>query len=224
MAKKLRVPAAENQQWGQRAEQGWNQPPTAPPPGWPQGAYAPLPPAVPVKKKRRWPWVLLAIAVVIGIIIATQSGKSTSSGATGGTSTSAGVPAAARIGTPVRDGKFEFVVTKVQSGQASIGDQYLNQKAQGQFVIVSVTVTNTAGEAQEFLGSTAKAFDASGREYSPSTSAAMYLKDSNSFIEQINPGNTVSGQVVFDVPKGTTLTGLELHDSLFSDGVQVTLR
>ncbi len=124
----------------------------------------------------------------------------------------------------MRDGKFEFVVKKVEPGKPTIGDQYLNTKAQGEFVIVTMTVTNTANEAQTFLGDSAKAFDASGREFSASGSAAMYLKDSNSFIEQINPGNTVTGQVVFDVPKGTKISELELHDSLFSDGVKVQLK
>ncbi|RSM44161.1 hypothetical protein DMB66_52525 [Actinoplanes sp. ATCC 53533] len=40
----------------------------------------------------------------------------------------------------------------------------------------------------------------------------------------MNPGNTVKGKLVFDVPEGTKLTSLELHDSLFSDGVQVNLK
>ncbi len=59
------------------------------------------------------------------------------------------------------------------SRKTSLGDQYLNTKAQGQFVIVTMTVTNTAEEAQTFSGVSTKAFDASGREFSSSTEAAI---------------------------------------------------
>jgi hypothetical protein len=57
----------------------------------------------------------------------------------------------------------------------------------------------------------------------PDTSAAIYLPDSNTFITPINPGNSVVGTLVFDVPVGSTLSSIELHDSAFSDGVSVQL-
>jgi hypothetical protein len=124
----------------------------------------------------------------------------------------------------VRDGKFEFVVQSVEPGKAQIGSDLLNTKAQGEFVIVTVKVTNTASEPQSFFGDNVQAYDAQDRKFSASTAAALYLADSKSLYEQINPGNTVTGQVVFDVPIGTQLTRVELHDSAFSDGVSVELR
>ena len=42
--------------------------------------------------------------------------------------------------------------------------------------------------------------------------------------EEINPGNTVKGRVYFDVPKNAKLVKIELHDSMFSGGVDVALR
>lgn len=44
------------------------------------------------------------------------------------------------------------------------------------------------------------------------------------FLEEINPGNTVKGTLVFDMPKGTEPASIELHDSPFSDGITVQLR
>src|SRR5690606_4017864 len=61
-------------------------------------------------------------------------------------------PAASGIGTPVRDGKFEFTVTSVETGVPSVGDQYLSQEAQGQYVLVHMTVKNIGDEAQMFTG------------------------------------------------------------------------
>ena len=130
--------------------------------------------------------------------------------------------AAAGIGTAVRDGKFEFTVTAIDPGVASVGSDAFGQKAQGQFVLVHLTIQNIGDKAQYFDGSSQKAFDAQGREFSADTGAAIYLKDANSFLNEINPGNTVTGTVVFDMPPGATIAKLELHDSPFSGGVNVT--
>ena len=46
------------------------------------------------------------------------------------------------IGDAVRDGKFEFVVTKVDCSKSKVGSQYLNKKAQGKFCMISVNVKN----------------------------------------------------------------------------------
>ncbi len=130
---------------------------------------------------------------------------------------------AAVIGTAVRDGKFEFTVTQVETGVKRIGNDVLGQDAQGQFVLLHLTVTNIGTEAQYFDGSSQKLHDAAGRTFSADTTAGIYLDQSNSFLNQINPGNSVQGIVVFDVPADTVLTTAEVHDSAFSGGVTVTL-
>ncbi len=132
-------------------------------------------------------------------------------------------PAAAGMGTPARDGKFEFTVTSIEPGVARIGSDVLGKDAQGQFVLVHVTVTNIGDEAQYFDGSSQKLVDAQGRTHSADTSAAIYLGDAESFLNQINPGNSVQGTVVFDLPADATPASLELHDSMFSGGVTVTV-
>ncbi|NMM32105.1 MAG: DUF4352 domain-containing protein [Cellulomonas sp.] len=131
-------------------------------------------------------------------------------------------PAAAAVGTPVRDGKFEFTVTSIKPGVPSVGSDAFGQKAQGQFVLMHLTIKNIGDKAQYFDGSSQKAFDAQGREFSSDAGAAIYLEDSNSFLNEINPGNTVTGTVVFDMPRDAAIAKLELHDSPFSGGVRVT--
>lgn len=129
----------------------------------------------------------------------------------------------AGIGTPVRDGKFEFVVTGVELGVARVGDDLFGQDAQGQFALVRMTVTNIGDEAQYFDGSNQDLVDTLERTHSAATSAALYLDDSESFLNQINPGNAVEGTVVFDIPTDATPARIELHDSAWSGGVTVTL-
>ena len=41
--------------------------------------------------------------------------------------------------------------------------------------------------------------------------------------EGINPGISIEGYVFFDVPKGTTVSKRELHDSMLSGGITVRL-
>lgn len=129
------------------------------------------------------------------------------------------------IGTPVRDGKFQFTVTKIKSGVDEVGGEYLNRQAQGQYVMVHVTVENIGDEARTFTSGSQVLFDTKGREYEADTAAGVYMEgDAKSFLEDINPGNSVKGVLVFDVPKSGFKPGkIELHDSAFSGGVEVAL-
>lgn len=132
-------------------------------------------------------------------------------------------PAVPGIGAVVADGKFEFTVTSVEPGVAHIGDATFGVDAQGQFLLVHVTVANVGDAAQYFDSSSQKLLDTQGRTHSADASAAIYLPDSNSFLTSINPGNTVEGIIVFDIPVDATPASLELHDSPFSGGVTVAL-
>ena len=91
-------------------------------------------------------------------------------------------------------------------------------------MLVRVRVTNVGGEAQMFSGSSQKLRDAQGREFDADSGAAVLsVDDSESFLNTINPGNSVDGTLVFDVPKGQAPAAVELHDSPFSGGATVTL-
>lgn len=121
------------------------------------------------------------------------------------------------IGDKVRDGKFEFVVTKVERGLSTYGEGFFTEEAQGKFTVVKVTVENIGDEAQTFFASNATGIDSKGR----SLDAESILDDS--MLEDINPGNSIKATVVFDVAKGETLDAVVLHDSMFSGGVTVAL-
>jgi Domain of unknown function (DUF4352) len=129
----------------------------------------------------------------------------------------------ARIGQPVKDGKFTFVVTKVRSRTDSIGPEGLAEPPQGKFVLVSMKVTNHGDEAQTLDASSQKLL-AGGKEYSADSDLPAAVEYSESFYNEINPGNSVNGAVVFDVPRDLRASAVELHDSPFSGGVRVSLR
>lgn len=135
-------------------------------------------------------------------------------------------PAAAVIGTAVRDGKFEFTVTAVERVGTTIGEDFLQETAQGEYVIVRVNVTNIGDEPQMLSSSGQVLYNDKGQKYEPSSDALFSLEGaSDFFLEDINPGNTITGApLLFDVPVGTVLDRIELHDSMFSGGVEVSLK
>jgi hypothetical protein len=143
-------------------------------------------------------------------------------------SPSAGKPAAVGIGTPVRDGKFEFTVNSMECGVKQIGVQYLQHRAQGRFCLVTIKVGNIGTEPQTFYDGYQWGF-VGNKIYRPDGEGDFYANlgsDGNPtdvWMNEINPGNSVTGVMVWDVPAGAKLDKLELHDSAFSGGVEVTL-
>jgi hypothetical protein len=213
------------------------------PPLPPQPAPAPVPAKKPFYKKA-W-FIVLAVLAVLGIATSQGGGSDTTADAAGGSSAADGSSAAGGssaapaagdsadgggsesatvgIGQPALDGDFQFVVNGVDCSQTTIGTEYLNTQAQGQFCTVDLTISNIGSEAQSFLGDNATLFNAEGQQFSADTEAAFYLENSSSLYEEINPGNTLNSKVVFDVPAGMVPTSIELHDSMFSGGVTVAL-
>lgn len=208
-------------------------------------AYRPSPPQQPPLPPRKgWPRrhkILTALGAAFGLLIAViiisvaAGGKSTPSGtpaatapATAATSPStqptSAPPKAAGIGTPVRDGKFQFTVTSVTSAK-SAGDSALSQTAQGQYAVMHITVTNISNVAQTMADSAQYVYDSQGRKFSADSTADLYANGTaNSvFLNQINPGNSVHGLIYFDLPANDKPVSAQLHDSAFSGGVTVSL-
>ncbi|HEY0487658.1 MAG TPA: DUF4352 domain-containing protein [Mycobacteriales bacterium] len=209
--------------------------PPNPDPGQPGPEYG----APPVKKKRTGLIVLLSIigAFVVlcggcGILAAVGGSNAskeldkaiaTANPTTGG-SAKGDKETVGRIGKPVRDGNFEFTVKNVKCGAARVGSQYLGKKAQGQFCVVTLAVKNIKNDPQMLSDSDQKAFVGTA-SYEADSEAGVYTNgnENSVFLNNVNPGNSVTGKVVFDIPKGKKLTAIELHDSGFSGGVRVDL-
>lgn len=180
--------------------------------------------------------IAIAVVAAVGLVAVLASGSSsgdssqTSSDASPSSEESAeaatgGEEAAAGIGAPVRDGKFEFVVKGVECGVKKVGSEFLEEKAQGQFCLVEMTVTNIGDESQLFDAGTQKGTTDTGATVDADGSAALVIPENeNSFLEEINPGNTIDVVVVYDIAKDQELTAVVLYDSLFSGGVTVSLK
>jgi hypothetical protein len=171
--------------------------------------------------------LIIFVSLVNGaknISTTTSSDKSSQSSSSNSGSKPAEV---AKIGQAVRDGKFEFTVTGFSCGQTSVGtNQYLTKQAQGQFCMLNLSIKNIGDQAQSLFSGNQKLLNGS-TQYSADDTATLYAGPSGStstWFNDINPGNSVSGTIVFDVPKGVTPTQAELHDSAFSGGIKVNLQ
>jgi hypothetical protein len=179
---------------------------------------------------------IIALFVVVGIATALFGGGSDDGGSGTATddptettartrTTEAPAEQAAGVGDAVRDGKFEFVVSKVTCGRNRIGDTNFGKDAQGQFCTVNVKVKNIGKEAQTLDASSQYLYGSGGQRFDADTEAAVYLglNETRTFLEDINPGNSVNGVLIYDIPKGQKPMKIELHDSPFSGGVTVEL-
>lgn len=174
----------------------------------------------------------LGALIIIGIFASAAGGGNTNtannSGGSAPSDNQQQKPAAqvAKIGEAARDGKFEFVVKNIECGRATIGaNQYLTKTAQGQFCLLTVNVKNVGNEAQGLFGSNQKLLNANNQQYAADDTAAGYLDQNyTTLFSNINPGNSVEGIIVFDIPKDQTAVAAELHDSAFSSGVKVNLQ
>ncbi len=124
----------------------------------------------------------------------------------------AGADAPVALGSPATIGSLAVTVTGVDTGVpqlgSTIGDTFLGEKAQGQFVLVHVSVANTGGTAEMFSDSGAKLLDAQGREFSVNSAAGLYIDGNGAFGGEVNPGNSLQHVLVFDIPLDTVATTL----------------
>lgn len=172
--------------------------------------------------------VILAF-IAIGVIASAAGGGSKPTGNNQSSSSSKSdskQPTAIKVGEAARDGKFEFTVKSIECGKPSVGtNQYLTKTAQGQYCLLNVSVKNIGDEKQSLFSANQKLLDAANKEYSADDTATLYAApQGSSWYSDINPGNSVEGQIVFDVPKDVTPTTAELHDSAYSGGVKVSLQ
>ena len=177
------------------------------------------------------------ILTVIGIIIllaiiggaasgGNKSNSGTANSGSGVTKSDDKTAAVAKLNEAAKDGKFEFIVKGVECGKTTIGtNQYITKNAQGQFCLMTINVKNIGDKAQGFFGANQKLLNAQNQQYAADDAAGVYIDQSYSTLfSNINPGNSVEGVIVFDIPKDQTPVSAELHDSSFSNGVKISLQ
>jgi hypothetical protein len=204
-----------------------------PPPGWHPGSYAQggyMPQPAPPKKKRRGLKILLGLVAVFFLVamcsVATGGGSGSPSSSSPGAASDPGdaqEEPSVGLNQAITSGDLEFTVHEHECGIDRVGNGSFGSDAQGQFCRVSVSIKNVGDEGVYFTSGDAKLTNAAGQEFEASTEAAMYDADSESIFEQINPGNSLSSSLYFDVPADMTPIAIELRGGFIADPAVVSL-
>ncbi len=189
---------------------------------WGPIAATPAAPPAPLPRNRKiWPWVVIGLVILMFAGCATMCSSIASevskTGQNGSANTSRNNSEAAGVGEEVRDGKFGFVVTDF-----GVADQEAGLKPRGEFIIVTLQVSNVGNEPQSFFVQNQKLIDTQGREYAADSMAAIRINEDAMALD-LGPGFDITVNVPFDVPRGTQPEYVELHDSAFSGGALVRL-
>jgi hypothetical protein len=133
--------------------------------------------------------------------------------------------AAFGLGDAVATGDWEITVSDVQTGVSQVGDEFLGSTAQGQYILVDIAVKNTGSSPSYFFEDDVKLLDDAGNTYATDSEASLYTRESGDvfLLEEINPGNTASGVLVFDVPADASPNVLEFQGGIFDTPAQVAL-
>ncbi len=128
-----------------------------------------------------------------------------------------------QLGTPVRDGHLEFVVSSVRCGVPQVGSGLVKRTADGQYCLADVRATNVKHDARTLYEPFQKLVDSAGHKHGADLTMRVVFRDQTIW-DKIQPGQRVRGTMVFDIPKNGSATALELHDGIASGGVTVRIR
>ena len=134
------------------------------------------------------------------------------------------------IGATVSDAGFNFVVHSFKCGEKHLSTGELvvaAADAHGQFCRLNITVTNAGKTASSIRAYSQYLFNTKGQRFeydahATTVAAGNYI--GAEINDDINPGNNVTADIVFDVPVDNVPTIAELHGDIDSQGVRINLQ
>lgn len=129
-------------------------------------------------------------------------------------------------GNPVEVGQtveLEGTRYTVKSAKTAktVGGEFFQEKANGVYVIVSLTIENTKDESKVFWDEAAKFVAKDDTSYttdSDATIAGTADGEEALFLTEMHPDLPVSGRLIFDVPQGKAKGGVLEVGDLFGNG------
>ncbi|MGI5146898.1 DUF4352 domain-containing protein [Plantactinospora sp. CA-294935] len=171
---------------------------------------------------RRWWFLLGLVAAVLSCCCVAAAVVALTWGPDFYTGLRDRAPRVVGLNQPARDGDLEFQVQEVRCGLTEVGDPLVSQLAIGQFCVVDLAVRNLGLRPVTFQDSLQIAYGPAGQRFGVDSSAGLLANaDQLGFLSEINPGNRVTGAVVYDIPPDARIVRLRLRASATSPGVQV---
>jgi len=124
------------------------------------------------------------------------------------------------------EGRLTFAITKWECGATEVGSP-APVTPLGQYCFLSFTVRNEGTSPDQFPGAFQYVIDDHGKRYGSDQKATRaYPAPGNTTLlddHQINPGLTLEGVIVYDVPRGVTLVAAEFHRNPRTIGRRIDL-
>jgi hypothetical protein len=174
--------------------------------------------------------ILTAILVLILIGIISSSGNKSSNTSINNRGTAQNgtkkEEVMAKLNDTVTDKDLVFTATAVSTAKL-LGNSYTKKDAQGTFYVVTLNVKNTGKETATIDSSMIKITDSQGRKFDRSiegqTAKGMAQGKVDMFLQQVQPGLSVTGDIVFDLPDDATDLKLLVKGGLFGTEKQISL-
>ena len=173
---------------------------------------------------------VIGVFVVI-IIIAAASGSSNKQTSNTTTSTQSkedqkAPETVAKVGEAAEDSDLAFTAISVDTAP-SLGSSYSLRNAQGAFYVITLKIENKGKETKTVDSSMITLTDNQGRKFDRSiegqTAKGLSQGKVDLFLQQVQPGLNVTGDIVFDVPKEAAGLKLNVKGSLFGKGKEIDL-
>lgn len=125
------------------------------------------------------------------------------------------VEATAQVGDKLSLKGTTYEVTRVETA-SEIGDSITQEKANGEFVLIEVELTNEETEPSTILSENLVLIGGNDSRYTTSDDA-LFAVDDALFFDEIQPGNTEAGTLVYDLPPNAVKGAILQVEDLFSD-------
>ena len=171
--------------------------------------------------------VLTVILVLILIGVVSSSGnKGGGSNSSSSSTKTESNNVIAKIGEAVTANDLSFTVTDISKAK-SLGNSYTKKESQGTFNVITLNIKNTGKETATIDSSMMKITDSQGRKFDRSiegqTAKGLSQGKVDLFLQQVQPGLSVTGEIVFDLPDDATDLKLLVKGSMFGTEKQISL-
>lgn len=167
--------------------------------------------------------LVILVVLIIGVVVAVGIGGGGETAGSGSGEEAANQPGATKanavaIGEPVKAGKVEWTVVTAREAK-SLKSAFGGGKTDGNFVIVDFNFTNGNKEAVTLDSESFRLIDSEGREFEVDTDTFEYVEpDKDIFLDQVNPGVSKEGEVIFTVAPDASDFTLQAGDTdMFAD-------
>lgn len=117
-----------------------------------------------------------------------------------------------------QDIKVDYLTYKVIKAETftKMGTSILKKETDGKFVKIYLKITNNAKETKQIFTPRFKIIDSQDRQFDRVSNDIFYISDGLEFGKQLQPSLTISGAIVFELPKDSNELKLEISGDWLS--------